>query len=187
MQDERKTEVIFKTVQIDPSKGVGKDNFLRTRYTIDAASKLPQSYGDTRVKEIYCRWLNYGNDSLVRLLSLRLLNRFKDAPKRYYVEVDINDDMGVVEVARIESRVTQNPDGDLQAVLAQVIMREDKEPSHSVALTLQRFQFDQRYGFITENDRPTYTLSSAAQRARGCYLVDDTLQFSDGTDAYRMI
>lgn len=187
MQDERKTEVIFKTVQIDPSRGVGKDNFLRTRYTIDATSKLPQSYGDTRIKEIYCRWLNYGNDSLVRLLSLRLLNRFKDAPKRYYLEVDINDDMGVVGVARIESRVTQNPDGDLQPILAQVIMREDKEPGHSVALTLQRFQFDQRYGFITENDRTTYTLSSDAQRARGCYLVDDTLQFGDGTGAYRMI
>jgi len=53
---------------------------------------------------------------------------------------------------------------------------------------LQKFTFDKRYGFITENTRPLYTASSDAQKARGAYFVDEnTLEVGDGGKPYVFI
>lgn len=186
--EDRLTEVIFRTVQIDPSRGVSDDNFTRTRVTIDAESVLPDAYGDRRIKEINCRWLNQGDDATVRILSIRYLNRFKFQPVRYMVELDYKDDVSIADVVRLESRVITDEAGELSPQLSQVIMRDDLISGHKIRVALQRFQFDQRYGFITENTRPVYNSSSAAQKARGAYFVDETtLLFDDGEGPYRFI
>jgi hypothetical protein len=186
--EDRLTEVIFRTVQIDPSRGVSDDNFTRTRVTIDAESKLPDAYGDTRIKEINCRWLNQGDDATVRILSIRYLNRFKLQPVRYLVEVDYKDDCSIADVVQLESRVITDEAGELSPILSQVIMRDDVVSGHKVRVALKRFQFDQRYGFITENGRPVYNSSNAAQKARGAYFVDETtLLFDDDEGPYRFI
>jgi hypothetical protein len=186
--DDRITEVVFNTVQIDPSRGVSADNFSRTSYLVSALEKLPQAFGDTRIKTINCRWLNQGDDANVRIISLRLLERFRLAPVRYNIVVDYKDDLPLVSVVRLESYINSDQTGELQPQLAQVTMREDDVSGHRVKLLVQRFQFDKRYGYITENDRPLYSLSSDAQRARGAYFVDaDDPVFSDGEGAYRFI
>lgn len=186
--EDRLTEIIFRTVQIDPSRGTSDDNFSRTRVTIDAEVKLSDAYGDTRIKEINCRWLNQGDDATVRILSIRYLNRFKLQPVRYMVELDYKDDCSIADVVQLESRVITDDAGELMPVLSQVIMRDDVVSGHKVRVALQRFQFDQRYGFITENTRPVYDLSSDVQKARGAYFVDEsTLLFADGGGPYRLI
>jgi len=186
--DDRITEILFNTVQIDPSRGMSQDNFLRGQYIFSALEKMPEAFGDTRIKTINCRWLNQGADSVVRIICLRLLDRFRLAPIRYSVTVDYRDDLSLVDVVQLESYIATDASGNLQPQLAQVIMREDDIPGHRVNLTLQKFQFDKRYGYITENARPVYAGSSAAQRARGAYFVDDTtLAFGDGSGPYRMI
>ena len=182
--EDRLTEVIFNTVQIDPSRGVSKDNFRRTRIVIDGDAKL--LYEDTKIKNIYCRWLNHGDDATVRVLSIRYLNRFRDAPIRYIVKADIKDDLSVASVVDLRSYIATDDTGELQSQLAQVIMREDIESGHSLRLSLQKFQFDERYGFITENTRPAYGSSTDAQKERGAYFVDEgTLLFGDGEGPYR--
>jgi hypothetical protein len=183
---DRITQVLFNTVQINPTSG-GSDagNYRRGTLTIDAESILPQAFGDIKIKEISSRWLNQGADSTVRILSLRLLNRFKVQPKRWIVEVDWKDDVNVADVIELTSDVITDDVGELQTQLAQVIMREDIEQGHKLRMTLQKFQFDGRYGFITENTRPVYSSSSEAQKARGAYIVDEgTLLFGDGTGPY---
>jgi hypothetical protein len=186
--DDRLTEVIFNTVQINPANGVNENNFLRTTYIVSALEKTPEAFGDTRIKKINCRWLNQGNDALARITSIRLLSRFRLAPVRYYVTVDYRDDLQLVSVANLESYIATDDTGDLQPNLTQVIMREDEVAGHKVKLTLQKFQFDGRYAYITENDRPVYAASSAAQKARGAYFVDETtLEFGDGTGPYVLI
>jgi hypothetical protein len=186
--DDRITEVLFNTVQIDPSRGVSADNFLRGSYIVSPVEKLPNAFGDTRIKTINCRWLNQGDDANVRIISLRLLDRFRLAPIRYEVTVDWRDDLSLVDVVQLESYIATDETGNLQPQLSQVIMREDDVIGHRVKLTLQKFQFDKRYGFITENDRPVYSSSSDAQKARGAYFVDEmTLVFGDGEGPYRFI
>ena len=185
--DARLTELIFRSVQIDPSRGTSDDNFSRTRVTIDAESKLPEAYGDTRIKEINCRWLNQGDNAYIRILSIRYLNRFKFSPVRYTIEMDYKDDMSIADVARITSYKITSDTGELQEVLAQVTMRNDVVAGHKLEVLLQQFQFDQRYGFITENGRPGYNESSDAQKNRGAYFVGESGVFADGGDSYRFI
>jgi hypothetical protein len=186
--EDRITEVLFNSVQIDPTRGVAESNFSRGDILISALEKLPQAFGDTKIKTINCRWLNHGDSANVRILSLRLLDRFRLSPVRYQVTVDWRDDLTISDVVELQSRVITSPSGELQNSLSQVIMREDVIDGHSVKLTLQKFQFDKKYGYITEDSRPVYTSSSAAQKARGCYLVDaTTLEFGDGEGPYVII
>ena len=186
--DDRITEVVFNTVQIDPTRGLSDTNFSRGDVIVSALEKLPEAFGDTKIKKINCRWLNHGDDANVRILSLRLLDRFRLAPVRYMVTVDYRDDLSIADVVELRSRIVSSDTGELQTQLAQVIMREDEKEGNTVKLTLQKFSFDKRYAFITENTRPTYTLSSDAQKARGAYFVDEnTLIFGDNGEPYRFI
>lgn len=184
---DRLTEVAFNLVQRDPSGGVSEDNFLRSQYIIDGESKLAVSYGDTRIKEIFCRWLNHGDLASARILSIRLLNRFKALPVRYEVTVDYRDDVAIADVVSLTSDVITSPTGIPEEQLTQVIKREDIEAGHKLRMTLQRFQFDQRYAYFTENTRPVYTSSTDAQKERGAYWVGVTELFGDGGDAYRFV
>lgn len=182
---DRLTEVIFNTVQRDPSNGVSENNFHRAAYIIDATSKLPNAFGDKKIREIFCRWLNDGDAASPRILSLRLLNRFKVQPERYHLSLDYRDDINIAEVVELTSEEVTTPTGIPEPQLAQVIKREDAEPGHIVDVTLQRFQFDLRYAYFTENSRPVYNDSTDAQKERGGYWVDASEIFSDGGDSYR--
>lgn len=183
--EDRLTRVSFWTVQIDPTKALGKDNFLRQRLLIDVDAESAFNYNDSRVKEIYCRWLNHGADGLVRILSKRLLNRFNRQPVLYEVTLDAKDNVGLADIVRMESRIIADESGKAYPQLMQVIRRDDVKNGHSLKIKAQRFQFDQRYGYVTDNARPVYSASNTAQKARGCYIVDDmTLVFGDGTGPY---
>jgi hypothetical protein len=185
---DRLTEISFKTVQIDVTAGVGKANFQRETLTIDILAKAPNAYGDSRRRDIFCRWLNDGNDALVRILSRRLLARFNMQPQRWKILTDIDNDAGLTDVLSVTSRVKTDDTGNPATTLMQVIAREDNKAGHDVKLTTQVFQYDQIYGYITENARPVFTSSSSAQKARGAYFCDNgTLKMSDGSDPYRFI
>lgn len=186
-EEDRLTRVGFWTVQIDPTKGLSTDNFLRQRLVVDVDAENVNNYNGQRNKVIYCRWLNHGADSLVRVLAKRLLLRFNRQPVRYILEVDKKDDMALADVMRLNSRVNADESGKPANTLMQVIKREETRSGHSLKFTAQKFQFDQRYGYITENTRLVYSSSSAAQKARGCYIVGNTLTFGDGTGPYLMI
>jgi hypothetical protein len=185
---DRITQVLFNHVQIDPSADTDETNFKRGTLLIDAESVLPESYGDTRIRTINCRWLNHGDNSLVRVLSLRLLNKFKTQPVRYIVDVDYRDDINIAEVVELQSEVVTSDTGQLETQRSQVIMREDIEHGHRIRMTLQRFQFDGRYPYFTGNARPDYDSSNQAQKYRGAYWVDEnTLLFGDDTGPYQFI
>jgi len=186
---DRLTRVSFWTVQIDPTKGLDKSNFLRQQLTVDVDAESPSNYNGQRIKEVYSRWVNQGADSLVRVLSKRLLNRFNKQPVNYEMTLDIKDDIELAQVIRLSSMVSADESGKPSNSLMQVISRDDIRSGHSLKVVAQKFQFDGRYGYITENSRPVYASSSAAQKARGAYFVDETtLLFpSDNTQPYVFI
>ena len=185
MDEDRLTRVSFSTVQIDPTKALNSDNFLRTRILIDVDAESAFNYDSQSLKTITCRWLNHGDDALVRILSKRILNRFNRQPVRFKVELDYKDNIELASVMRLSSRIVADESGKPANTLMQVISRNDKVPGHSLTVETQKFQFDGRYAFICENSRPDYNSSSAAQKSRGAYFVDDgTLLFSDGTGPY---
>lgn len=185
--DERATRIEMWTVQIDPTKDLNEDNFQRGFINISVDSESPMMFGLPRTKQILCRWLNHGDDATVKIITGRLLNRYKRAPVTYKVRIDTKDDPSLTDVISLTSHVTTDVTGIEAPTLTQVFYRADDRNGHTVDARLQMFQFDARYGVITENTRPDYDSSNAEQKRKGSYFVGPSLVFSDGSKAYQFV
>ena len=185
--DERATRVAFWHIQIDPTKELNKDNFLRGYITVYVDGESPDFYGESRTKTIYSRWINHGSDSTAKIITGRLLNRYKTSPITYKVKVDAKDDASLADVVSLNSFASTDETGKPSPILTQVYYRKDDKTGNTVDVYLQRFQFDARYGRITENTRPKYNLSTDNQKKLGTYLVGSSLVFSDGRPAYQFV
>ena len=183
--DRRLTEVLFQSVQIDPTRSLSDDNFERYEYTIDGDAKGPNAYADARLKIEKIRWVNGGNDSLVRILSLRYLKRFSTAP--HHVEVTVRRDqystVRLADVAFITSKAITDPDGMPERQAFQVISKETAGPG-LVKFLLQRYLYTGRYARIMVPGAD-YDGSTDNERLTGGYIVDPVSGvFSDGTGPY---
>ena len=185
--DERATRVAFWHVQIDPTKELNKDNFLRGYINVFVDGEHARFYDESRTKTIYTRWLNHGSDSAAKIITGRLLNRYKIAPVTYNVAVDMKDNPSLADVVSLSSHVVTDINGLEVPVLTQVFYRKDDRNGSTVNVKLQRFQFDTRYGVITENTRPRYNASTQAQKNKGTYIVGPSLVFADGRPAYQLV
>lgn len=185
--DERATQVDMWTVQIDPTKDLGKDNFLRGYVAVSLDSQHPNMFGLPRVKTIYSRWLNHGDDSAVKIITGRLLNRYKRAPVTFTVKVDAKDDPSLADVVSLNSHVATDVTGKPSPRLMQVFYRADDKNGSTVNAKLQLFQFDARYGLIAPNNYPVYNSATEAQKIHGSFFVGPSLSFSDGSPPYQFV
>ena len=190
LHDERLSRVLFWHGQLDASNSVNDgNNFKRVAIPIDADSEGVDQYNQTQVREIFCRWLGDGNDSVANAVSARLLNRYRNTPQQVTFSYDAKDDASVVLASPIEvtSRVLQDDTGNSLPTQMQVTSVEEVGPGDRFTAIAQSYQFDGRYGFITENSRPDYAASTDEQKEKGTYIVDEgTLVFGDGTGPYLM-
>ncbi len=189
-QKDRLTDVMFFSVQIDPTKSASSaENYRRVTMTVATEAKGAAAYADTKVRKIYCRWLNDGANSVVSTLSKRLLNRFAAAPVRATLTVSVKDRfIGLADVLSVTSRGLTGATGREIPVPFQVIRRSEPDRGSTVEVLAQAFQFSGRYAYAAENTRPDYAASSAAERARGMYAADNaTLKMSNGDEPYRAI
>jgi hypothetical protein len=188
--EDRLTQIHFYSVQADPTQGLKeKSNYDRIRATIDTVAEQANSYNDTRVREIFFRWFNRGNDTQARLSSLRLLNRLRNSPKSYTILLDAKDrDIALTDVIRITSRVVTDDTGKAEPTLLQVTQRVEKQSGHEVQISAQSYLYDGKYGYIMENTANVYGSATATEKATGAYIVDGTtLQFPDGAEPYVII
>ncbi len=188
--EDRLTEVLYHTVQIDPTKGAATaENFLRVTATYDLAAKSALRFGDARVRRIYCRWLDKGADSVVSLISWRLLKRFSASPVQIKVKLDAKDiAIGLTDIVELESNSIQDATGLPILTAFQVIAKSEPILGHEIELTLQAYPFDARYGFSADNARGNYGVATKAQKKRGTYIVNSaSLLFADGEGPYRLI
>lgn len=185
--DERATRIEMWTIQIDPTKDLNEDNFLRGYMRVAVDAESPFLYDGSRTQKILCRWLNHGADDIVRIVSGRLLNRYKRAPKTYHLKIDAKDNPDLVDVIRLNSHVATDVTGLPREQLTQVFYRADDKLGHTVKVSLEAFQFDQRYGVITNNDRPVYGSSTNEERRKGSYFLGSGPTFSDGSGPYVFI
>jgi hypothetical protein len=188
--EDRLTQVHFYSVQSDPTQDVkNKSNYGRIRATIDIEAEQANSYNDTRVRETFFRWFNTGNDTQARLSSLRLLQRLRTAPKSYTILLDAKDrDIGLTDVIRVTSRVITDETGKTEPALLQVTQKVEKKSGHEVEISAQSYLYDNKYGWIMENDANDYDTATATEKATGAYIVDGTtLEFPDGAGPYYII
>ena len=184
----RLTQIHFYSVQTDPTKDVSaKENYDRLTVTIDSESESKKAYGDTRVREVFCRWLNMGADSIVGLLSIRLLNRFNTAPKTYSITLDAKDrSVGLADVIEVTSRAVTDETGNPVATNLQVIKLSESKFGHEVEVTAQAYDYEGRFARVMANTANDYGSATALEKSKGGYIVDGgTLVFaSDGSSPY---
>jgi hypothetical protein len=189
--EDRLTQIHFYSRQTDPTKDYkSKDNYNQINVTLDTDAENTNAYGTPIIKEVFCRWLNNGGaDAFVVTLSQRLLKRFNTAPKRYTILLDAKDrNLGLAGVMELDSRVVTDPTGNTVKTLLQVIKTTQKKSGHEYEVVAQAFQYNGRYGFITSNTTPVYSLASDSQKRVGAFFVDaSTLVFSDGSIPYALI
>ena len=188
--EDRLTQIHFYSVQSDPTQDVkDKSNYDRIRATIDIEAEQVNSYNDTRVREIFFRWFNTGNDTQARLSSLRLLQRLRTSPKSYTILLDAKDrDIGLTDIIRVTSRVITDDTGKPEPALLQVTQKVEKKSGHEVEISAQSYLYDNKYGWVMENDANVYGSATATEKATGAYIVDgSTLEFPDGAGPYYII
>lgn len=184
---QRATRVVFWSVQIDPTKGMSKDNFLRAYGDIFVDAENPNFYGQSRTKTIYTRWLNKGNDAAAKIIAGRLLNRYKQAPVNFDVTVDAKDDLSLMDVVNVLSYASTDVTGRPVNALCQVFYRGDDKAGSRVKLKMQAFRFDQTYAYIAPNSMPVYTSATENQKKRYAFIAGPSLTFGDGRSAYRFV
>lgn len=188
--EKRLTEVLFFTVQLDPTKSAASaDNFARVASIPDLDAMDARAFGDRHIRRIFCRWFNDGADPLVGMLGRRLLLRLNTAPAHLTGGVSTKDRaIPLAAAVRVRSSVIEDADGNHPETMMQVISREPSGAGGRVEYVLQAYQFSGRYAYATENARPVYLASTPAQRARGMYACDPvTLKMSNGDEPYRAI
>ena len=189
LHDQRLTQVWFFHGQISATGGdEDPENYERLFVAQDADAESEFEYDQKRIHKIFSPWLGGdGDDIFARSVSIRLRDRFRDTPQQVGFVADIKD-LTALEIANqieLTTRVLQDDTGASLATQMQVTSVEETEPGHRITVTAQTWRLDGRYGFITEDARPVYGSSSAAQIARGTYMVDGTtLEFADGTGPY---
>ncbi|MEI6800494.1 MAG: hypothetical protein WCO04_14965 [Pseudomonadota bacterium] len=187
---ERLTEVYFYSVQIDPTKGKeDPSNYGRLLVTADLAAKGVNAYGDTRVKRVFARLLQDGNDADISVLSRRLLNRFNRPPLRATLRLDAKDALGLADLVSVQTAKLQDEAGATSAMQMQVISVSEPRPGHEIEIIAQAFQFAGRYAYALADSAPVYGSASTAQKAVGFFAVDTaTLIFAvDYSGPYQAI
>lgn len=190
-QDEdRITQIHFYTKQSDPTKDYkDKANYDQIQVIVDTDAEGPNAYNDTKVREVFCRWLNNGADAVVRVQALRLLQRFNTPPVHYTITLDSQDrGLGLTDVLRLDSRIATDDAGLPVQRLLQVYRKEETRSGHELKVSAQAFIYEGRYGYIMANGSPVYGSATQLQKDTGAFFVSgSTLTFADGTGPYVFI
>jgi hypothetical protein len=185
--EDRITQVHYYTKQTDPTKDYkDKSNYSQINVLIDTDAEGVNAFDDTKVREVFCRWLNNGADAIVRTLALRLLKRFNTSPVHYTITLDVqDDDVDLGGVLRLDSRVATDNAGFPILKLIQVFRREETRSGHDFKVSCQDFNYNGKYGQIMENTANDYGSATEAELRFGAYFVNGTLlEFPDGGTPY---
>jgi hypothetical protein len=175
-EKDRITDVIFRTVQVDPTKALSQDNFLRGELIVDGDAKDPRAYGDQRIKETAIRWVNQGADDNVRVAAIRYLQRFASAPTRIDIEIPRAkfNEIRLTDVVELTTAASPDEFGNPLVERFQVISRR-KIRGGRLGLILQRYFFDQgnRPAYFMEDDTPDYDDASDDDKDFGGFFTTE--------------
>ena len=191
LEDKRISRVLFWHGVIDYADNEAKgENYNKLLVAIDEDAEGANEYNEAVTFEIFNPWLGQtGDDQLAQAVSVRLRNRYRDPPREIEFSIDVKDEatLRTADLLELTTRALQDETGNSIATQMQVSSVEEKLPGHRLTIKAEEWDFAGRYGFVTEGARNDYAASTAAEQAKGTYIVDaGTLQFGDGTGPYLM-
>ncbi|KKM87162.1 hypothetical protein LCGC14_1271690 [marine sediment metagenome] len=186
--DERLTRVV---VHFDVRNAVvdvpGEEDFAQSVTAIDADAETSDKFGDVRTSKIFARWLGAANRAQALQLAARMLASYKDTPQDISFRLGAKDASLVTgDVFTIETRLLADVTGAAEAKRHQVLQVEEL-PDGSFSYEAQRYQFSTRYGFIGPDSLADFGAAPAADLESYAWISQNTGDFADGTDAYRIL
>lgn len=181
--NERVSQLWYYYEPADLSKKVNEeDNYRKVRIRIDADSESEREYGESAVKKIYSRWVR--TDSIVIVITTRLLERYKTDPLYLTISVDAKDrNTWTADVVDVSSRQQTNTEGLPLNRRYQVISAQEVQPGAVVKYVLQNYDFTAKYAFWMANDAPIFSLATDEEKALGAWWADSD-GLIDGQDGY---
>ena len=118
------------------------------------------------------------------------LKRFNKPPVHYSITLDYSDnEVGLTDVMRLNSRILTDSDGFPISRLMQVYKKEGVKAGHEFKLYCQDFQYEGRFAYVMANTASSsYDTATDLEKSFGAYFVAEaTPTFSDQTSAYTFI
>lgn len=189
MDEDRLTQVHLYSVQTDVTKAVNdKGNYDRILVIVDTEAENSNAYGDTKIREVFCRYFNQGADSILSIAGRRLLKRFNSAPVEYQILLDAKDrQIGLGDVLNISSYIIQDDTGLPVSRLAQVHRRVEKRSGHEIELSAQAYRYTGKYGRIAPNGTPNHGSATSSQKNQYVFITNNTGVHADGTSPNTII
>lgn len=184
--DKRLTDIYFYSEIKSPIvSATSGDSYKRVRGIVDIDARSANEFNDSKIRQIYMRWLGAGNDSLIRVVGKRLLNRFRWSPAFYSFRVTYDPDLELTDVIRVNSRIHQDATGANEDKLMQAVSIRYDKPKHEMVVTAMAYLFNQKYALIAPNSTPVYTSATDADKEKYAFFADSvTGKLSDGSDPY---
>lgn len=179
--EERLTDIyIYSDIRAATESPTSGDSYRKLTLITDENARSENEFNDTKIRQIYSRFLGRGNDSVIRIIAKRLLNRFRWSPEFYEFRIKYNPDIKLTSVIRVNSRISQEPTGDNVSRLMQVVSIRHTKPKHEMIVTAQVYQFDQKYALIAPNSTPVYTSATDDEKSKYAFFAP----LSDGAEPY---
>ncbi len=186
--DERLTRVV---VHFDVRNAVvdvpGEEDYAQSITAIDADAETSDKFGDVRTSKIFARWLGSGNRPQAIQLGARMLATHNATPQNLSFRLGAKD-AGLVtgDIFTVETRLLADVTGAALAKRYQVLQVEEL-PDGSFSYVAQRDIFGNRYGFIGPDTLADFGAAPVTDLDSYAWISQNTGDFADGTDAYRII
>ena len=157
-----------------------------TAYVTIADAESSDQYDVVQRKQIFAPWLTEANAALAIVVASRLLQQYRDNPKKVTFKLDAKDtDLWTGDQFFLNTAGLSGFDGAAEDKLMQVISVAEKENGYLYE-TVESFGVG-RFGFIGPNSLVNYDVESQANKDRYAWTAPNTGVFvSDGTEAYKI-
>lgn len=187
LADQRASAVIAYHGVIDASKSAADpENFARAEAPVSGAG-----FDQQQIFTLFLPWLPRDRGSnIARSVAMRHLHRFEYPPREVAFMADVKDkaSLGIGGIFLATMGGLQDETGQSVPVQMQSVGLAEAQAGHRLKVTSQELRFSIKYGFITETGRPDYGASTAAEKAKGTYIIAAGSDiFADGGTAYRII
>lgn len=187
--DERITALIYCYGMINPvEKADSASNFRIARVFLPPSDRPPTDTDD-RTRIIYSRFLSLANESEIVVSGTRIIDRFSRTPVRLVFSLDKSDgeDVQVSDIINLQHDLIHDFNGKPTTTLAQIIGLEQSADGSEFEVICMNYDFAGVYGFITEDDAPSYADATAAERWRDGHITQDDGFNFDGTNGDQIL